>query len=163
MITALVRSRDIQRCSASQATPAKPPLSSSTVPLISIGAACVTPARRIAAAANTAAARPAFMSHEPRPYNRPSIDLAAKRIARPAETDRHHVEVTVQMNRRTGGRSVVPADDVDAGMLGGVLDAADRRQQLHLGAMRAQLVTNHAGACFVVGAGRIDRGNANQA
>ena len=67
MITALVRSRDSQRFSASHATPAKPPLSSSTVPLISIGAVCATPARRIASAANTAAASPAFMSQEPRP------------------------------------------------------------------------------------------------
>ena len=36
MITAFVRSPDRTRFSASQATPAKPPLSSSTVPLISI-------------------------------------------------------------------------------------------------------------------------------
>ena len=35
----------------------------------------LTPARRIASAANTAAARPAFMSQEPRPYSLPSDDL----------------------------------------------------------------------------------------
>ena len=29
--------------------------------------------------------------------------------------------------------------------------------------MRAQLITDHAGTCFVIGAGRVDGGNANQA
>jgi hypothetical protein len=52
---------------ASQATPANPPLSSSTVPLISIAPGKVTPARRTASAAYTAAAMPAFMSQLPRP------------------------------------------------------------------------------------------------
>ena len=67
MMTASVRSAAIRPCSASQATPAKPPLSSSTVPLTSTVPASATPARRIASTAKTAAARPAFMSHAPRP------------------------------------------------------------------------------------------------
>jgi len=54
-------------CRARYAAPANPPLSSSTVPLISIEPSSAMPARRIASAANTAAAMPAFMSQAPRP------------------------------------------------------------------------------------------------
>lgn len=67
MITASVRSADTRPCCASHAIPAKPPLSSSTVPLTSIEPASGIPARRIASAAYTAAVIPAFMSQAPRP------------------------------------------------------------------------------------------------
>src|SRR5450759_3627893 len=72
MIAKSVRSALMRPWCASQATPAKPPLSSSTVPLISTLPFNATPDRRIASAANTAAAIPAFMSHDPRPQTRPS-------------------------------------------------------------------------------------------
>ena len=67
MITQSARLACRRPCCARYAAPAKPPLSSSTVPLISTDPASSTPARRIASAANTAAAIPAFMSHAPRP------------------------------------------------------------------------------------------------
>ena len=67
MITKSARSDDSTPCRASHATPAKPPLSSSTVALISTLPSSVTPARRIASAAKMAAARPPFMSELPRP------------------------------------------------------------------------------------------------
>ena len=162
MITALVRSRDSHRFSASQATPAKPPLSSSTVPLISIGAACATPARRMASAANTAAARPAFMSQDAAAIQPVADDLAAKRIARPALPRRHHVEVTVEVNRRPLDAAVVTPDDVDAGMARGVFELADGRQQVDVGAVRAQLIANRVGAGLVFLARRIHGGNANE-
>jgi hypothetical protein len=47
-------------------------------------------------------------------------------------------------------------------MFGRVFGAAGRGQHLHLGAMGAQLVTNHSGTDFVVVARRVDGGNAHQ-
>ena len=48
-------------------------------------------------------------------------------------------------------------------MLRRVLDASGRRQQLHVGAVRAQLIANHGCAGLVFIAGRIDGGDPNQA
>ena len=102
------------------------------------------------------------MSQEPRPYNRPSTISPAERIARPAETDRHDVEVAVEMNRRALGRSGLAPEDVDPRMLGRVFDSSRRRQQMHFRPVRAQLVTDQRRACLVFVTGRIDRRNANQ-
>ena len=56
----------------------------------------------------------------------------------------------------------MPADHVDARMLRCVFDAADGGQQLHIGAMRPQLIADDGGARLVFLAWRIDGGNADQ-
>ena len=73
---------------------------------------------------------------------------------------RSDIEVTVQMNRRTG--AVVPANHVDARILRGVLVASDRRQQLDVRAVSPQLVADDAGAGFVLFTGWIDSGDPDQ-
>src|SRR6185436_7876800 len=73
MMTKSVRPLRMRPVSARYATPAKPPLSSSAVPLISTVPGSVSPARAIASTANTEAAIPAFMSHTPRPKILPSF------------------------------------------------------------------------------------------
>ena len=88
-------------------------------------------------------------------------DFAAKRIARPAAAGRHHVEVAVEMDGRPLAVPWRPTT-LMRGMLRGVLLAADRRQQLDVCAMRAQLVADHARAGFVFVPGRIDGRNADQ-
>ena len=67
MIAYPVSSLEMIPASHRCATPAKPPLSSSTVALMSTAPASSTPARRSASTANTAAAIPDFMSDAPRP------------------------------------------------------------------------------------------------
>ena len=90
------------------------------------------------------------------------LDVAAKRIARPAEANRDDVEMAVQVYGGSVGDAVVTANDVDARMFRRVFFAAERRQQMHVGAMRAQLIANHRGAGFVIGAGRIHSRDANE-
>jgi hypothetical protein len=63
--------------------------------------------------------------------------------------------MTIEMNAGDVRRSLMPAHDIDARMFRRVLDAYDRRQQLHVGAMRAQLITKPGSACFVIVAGRV--------
>ncbi len=48
-------------------------------------------------------------------------------------------------------------------MLGRVFEAADRRQQLNVHAVGAELIADHSRTGFVVGAGWIDGRDANQA
>lgn len=57
----------------------------------------------------------------------------------------------------------MPADHVDARMLRRVFEPPDRGQQLHVGAVRPQLIADHGGARLVLLAWRIDGGNADQA
>ena len=109
------------RC-ARYATPAKPPLSSSTVPLISIGPGSVEPARAIASAANTAAAMPGLHVARAAAVDRPSLTTPPNGSTRPAVAGRHDVEMAVQVDDRP--RPAAPrADDVDARMPRRVLGA----------------------------------------
>jgi hypothetical protein len=66
------------------------------------------------------------------------------------------------MNRGALGRSGLAPEDVDPRMLGRVFHSSCRREQMHLGPVRAQLVTDERRAGLVFVTRRIDRRNANQ-
>jgi hypothetical protein len=66
------------------------------------------------------------------------------------------------MNGRPRGNPLVPTDDVDARVGRGVLRAPDGGQQLNVGPMRPQLITDDRCARLVFIARRIDGRNADQ-
>src|SRR4029077_4341776 len=68
----------------------------------------------------------------PAPVDPSVLDGSAERIAGPAVTRGHHVEVAVEVDHRPRPLSRPGADDVDAGMTGGVLGTAFGSEVLDL-------------------------------
>ena len=56
----------------------------------------------------------------------------------------------------------MPSEDINPWMLGRVLHSSHCRQQVDVGAVRAQLVTDQRGTCLVIGARRINGRDAHQ-
>ena len=111
-------------CSASQATPAKPPLSSSTVPLISTEPVQLDAGAADAFGREQRRGDPRLHVARSAAVDPAVLDVAAERIARPAVAGGDDVEVPVQVHDRLRAASGPGADDVDAGMAGGVLGTA---------------------------------------
>jgi hypothetical protein len=77
-------------------------------------------------------------------------------------SQRHHVEMTVEVQQRTRGSSSQPADDVHAWMLRGVLGAAVGGHLLDVVIEFAQPLAEPVGAGRIVIAGRIHGGDGDQ-
>ena len=138
MMAKSVRPALMRPCSASHATPAKPPLSSSTVPLIS-----TLPFNVDAGAADR------FRGEHRRGDSRLHVARAAspdppvahdpaERIHRPAGAGGDDVEVAVQVDERAQRASAPGADDVDARMGARVLGPPFRRVILDVEAERRE-------------------------
>ena len=148
-------------CSASHATPAKPPLSSSTVPLISsvpgsVDAGARDRFRRVHRrgearfhVAHAAAEDPAVTHH------------AGEWIERPPIAGRHDIDVPVQVDDRA---AAAPArrDDVHAGVTGRMLGPAVGDDVLDVELALPQVIAEKAGARFVLVARWIDGRNPHE-